>query len=963
MKSTMKIRIPVAFGVLAALASLDALGDDWPMWRHDPGRTAATSVSVPEKLHLQWTLELPPLKPAYRDHRLQFDLAYQPIVTRGRLIIGSARSGSVTAYDAVTGKEGWRFHTGGPVRFAPAAANDRVFVGSDDGFLYCLAMDSGKLLWKFRAAPAKRKVLGNGHMISLWPVRGGPVTRDGKVWFAAGVWPMEGVFIHCLDARTGRSLWINDACGSRYGQQPHNAQAHGGLAPQGYLLLEDDDLIVPSSVAFPARFDASTGRLKEFDLPAKGRLTGGWFASTPAEKEQQRLKRRGLLFDSGVNKRRHEDHERVSGQVGIRSTIHAGDRVLRFGDGLEAVPGPIHEMLVAQGRLYAVTLSGDIHCLAENKAVPVVHRHRRDAPPAWKADPLVTGIREASAFRHGHALVLGMSERWMGLAQAPSAQLVGVGKDPALLRSRLERKGVSLARCTLFKGDPLELELPPYFARLIVVDASADIAWTPGFLSGIYSMLRPYGASLCVAGSKQERAVFRSVVAAAELPGARLSEHDGFSRLQRSGPLPGATNYLGDWAKSPDERVRFPLGVLWFDDALGHFKRSPQPKFVDGVMVSASKDWLPEKIERTMDKDYRLLPAVLSDVYTGRVMEAGEAPAIRAAHGQVNLESLQPSQFRPPTQRDAWKPPQPRVGQRRNPLTGEMEARVFPKSYGCDGGLDYGYVYTMRSATAAYYDKRIESGTINLSGPRSGCTNTIIPANGLLNVPYYFEGCSCSYPLPMALALVSMPPTHEQWTAWGRLEPERLQGKVRRLGLNFGAPGDRVTEAGTLWLDIPSVGGPSPSLPVKIQPEEPRYRYHHSLRVRGGTGWPWVAASCAEGLDAVRVRGLVPGRYVLRLSFLEPDRVKAGERVFDVFVQGRKVLEEYDVTRSAGGAMRAVVETVRGVVVEDVLVLRLRSIKGRSILSGMELIREDLPVPAPVVLAEKDAWAVQESGP
>jgi hypothetical protein len=77
----MRIRIPVAFGVLAALASLDALGDDWPMWRHDPGRTTTTPGSVPEKLHLQWTLELPPLKPAYRDHRLQVGLAYQPMVT------------------------------------------------------------------------------------------------------------------------------------------------------------------------------------------------------------------------------------------------------------------------------------------------------------------------------------------------------------------------------------------------------------------------------------------------------------------------------------------------------------------------------------------------------------------------------------------------------------------------------------------------------------------------------------------------------------------------------------------------------------------------------------------------------------------------------------------------------------------------------------------------------------------
>ena len=160
---------------------------------------------------------------------------------------------------------------------------------------------TGKLLWKFRGVPSTRKVLGNGRMISLWPVRGGPVAKDGKVWFAAGVWPMEGVFVHCLDANTGKSIWINDRCGFIYGTQPHNAKATGGLAPQGYLLLDGDDLIVPSSVAFPARFDAATGKLKEFELPSQGRLPGGWFASTASEKEKQRLQRRGLLFDSEVN--------------------------------------------------------------------------------------------------------------------------------------------------------------------------------------------------------------------------------------------------------------------------------------------------------------------------------------------------------------------------------------------------------------------------------------------------------------------------------------------------------------------------------------------------------------------------------------------------------------------------------------------------------------------------------------
>ena len=73
---------------------------DWPMWRHDPGRTAATEEQLPEKLFLQWTLKLPSLVPAYKDLRLQFDKGYEPIVSNGRLIIGSSRSGAVTAYDA-----------------------------------------------------------------------------------------------------------------------------------------------------------------------------------------------------------------------------------------------------------------------------------------------------------------------------------------------------------------------------------------------------------------------------------------------------------------------------------------------------------------------------------------------------------------------------------------------------------------------------------------------------------------------------------------------------------------------------------------------------------------------------------------------------------------------------------------------------------------------------------------------
>ena len=89
---------------LSLLVSFEAVAVDWPMWRDDPGRTGATKEALPKQLHLQWTLKLPPLVAAYKDPRLQFDKGYEPIVTRGKMIVGSSWTDSVTAYDAANGK-------------------------------------------------------------------------------------------------------------------------------------------------------------------------------------------------------------------------------------------------------------------------------------------------------------------------------------------------------------------------------------------------------------------------------------------------------------------------------------------------------------------------------------------------------------------------------------------------------------------------------------------------------------------------------------------------------------------------------------------------------------------------------------------------------------------------------------------------------------------------------------------
>ena len=126
---------------------------------------------------------------------------------------------------------------------------------------------NGKAVLETPRSASDRRLLGNGRLISVWPVRGGPVVADGRVYFAAGVWPFEGVFVYSLEIGTGKVVWRNDRMGYLFGQQPHNTHAIGGLAPQGYLLIDKNELIVPCSTAYPARLNRNDGTLIDFQLP------------------------------------------------------------------------------------------------------------------------------------------------------------------------------------------------------------------------------------------------------------------------------------------------------------------------------------------------------------------------------------------------------------------------------------------------------------------------------------------------------------------------------------------------------------------------------------------------------------------------------------------------------------------------------------------------------------------------
>jgi len=256
--------VKLALCILAlSFSATKTRGADWPMYRYDAVRSAASPQKLPRELHLRWVRETEPIRPAWPyQPRTRFDSSYEPVVVGKTLLFGSPNDDSVTALNTETGEVKWKFHAAGPVRFAPAAWKGRIFFGSDDGFLYCLAAETGKLLWKFRGAPNERMHIGNGRLISMWPVRGAPVVSGGTVYIAAGIWPTMGVFVHALDAETGKVVWTNKDVG--YIEKvriDHNNLRDGGLSPQGYLAVHAGKLLVPNGRSMPAALDRKTGKL------------------------------------------------------------------------------------------------------------------------------------------------------------------------------------------------------------------------------------------------------------------------------------------------------------------------------------------------------------------------------------------------------------------------------------------------------------------------------------------------------------------------------------------------------------------------------------------------------------------------------------------------------------------------------------------------------------------------------
>jgi len=158
----------------------------------------------------------------------------------------------------------WKTYTGGAVRFPPTVWKGRVFVGSGDGWVYALEAQTGKLMWRFNAAPADRKIPVYGSLLSTWPVASGVLVEDGTAYLAAGIINIDGTHVYALDAVTGKIKWQNNTSGHL------DAEARTGVSVQGHMLINDGKLYLASGTSLsPAVYDITNGKCLNDPAPLK----------------------------------------------------------------------------------------------------------------------------------------------------------------------------------------------------------------------------------------------------------------------------------------------------------------------------------------------------------------------------------------------------------------------------------------------------------------------------------------------------------------------------------------------------------------------------------------------------------------------------------------------------------------------------------------------------------------------
>ena len=164
---------------------------NWAMWRgstENPGVAVDQIGPVALNLGPTWTYET------------GAGISSSPAVADGKVFIGSF-DGYLYCLDVEDGHQLWNFSIGQYVESSPAYYDGKVYTGSDNGHFYCIDAETGQQIWNASDGNGEYDpfITGSGQM----NIRSSPIVYDGKVYVGGGT---TGIF-YCFNAETGQEIW------------------------------------------------------------------------------------------------------------------------------------------------------------------------------------------------------------------------------------------------------------------------------------------------------------------------------------------------------------------------------------------------------------------------------------------------------------------------------------------------------------------------------------------------------------------------------------------------------------------------------------------------------------------------------------------------------------------------------------------------------------------------------------
>ena len=160
------------------------INTSWQMFRGEPSLTGVSSAKIGDSLKMRWRF------------KTGDSVKSSAAIVDGRVYIGSD-DGKVYCLELANGNKVWEFNVGKPIESSPCVVKDSVFFGSADSFIYSIDAKTGKLKWKYETGA---KILGAVNW-TLSP-------KKDKIWVLAGSYDNK---LYCIDSVTGKLVWAYEA--------------------------------------------------------------------------------------------------------------------------------------------------------------------------------------------------------------------------------------------------------------------------------------------------------------------------------------------------------------------------------------------------------------------------------------------------------------------------------------------------------------------------------------------------------------------------------------------------------------------------------------------------------------------------------------------------------------------------------------------------------------------------------